>query len=181
MSNKGVVLAGLILTGGLLLLAVSQNWFTAIVSNSSHDITGSSVTSIIATLGFVTLALGGAIIIAQKVVRFILGIMAILVGVAAVVTTILILRDPVSATVHALSEVTGLAGSVGQSEITTTFWPYLVIIAGVLITVTGLNIVFNGRAWPQTSNRIDPNGTDWDQLSRGQDPTQNLNSTSSSS
>lgn len=165
------------------------------------EVDGGIAAPAITALALAGFALAGALTIAGPVIRVVLGVLEILLGASVVVSAFLALSAPAGAGAAAVTAATGIAGrdSVADAVLdsTTTGWPYLALTAGVLMAVTGLLIVFTTRRWPSATKRyqsvrFEPATTDaagvtpepgpepsrepdavvdWDELSRGEDPT----------
>jgi uncharacterized membrane protein (TIGR02234 family) len=186
----------------LALLAWTQVWGSVDVTGSAGvteqiEVDGSIAAPAITALALAGIALAGALSIAGPVIRVILGILEILLGASVFLSAFFAVTDPAHASAAAVTAATGIAGrdsvaSAVQSS-TTTLWPYLAVLASVIMAVTGLLIVFTVRAWPGATRRYQsvrfapvttdagpsvrrpgraPDAVvDWDELSRGEDPT----------
>lgn len=190
---KSLALLGLVLSGGLALIGVTQTWFDVTLADSVGSaaliVAGQQAASPISSLALVGLALTGALAIAGRVFRYILGVLTALVGVGIAASAVSALADPVLASASSVTEHTGIAGHSSIAALidvaSPTPWPFIVVAAGVLLVVIGLSVLLTAGRWPGGSRRYeqasahtaeDPEAdTDpvisWDNLSRGEDPT----------
>lgn len=196
-SRPLVVVAGLLIAG-LTMLAWTQTWFTVHLDASSAVATtvqadGSDAASSYSALAIASLALFLALTIAGPVVRVVLAAIEILLGVAIVVTGVSAIADPVRAASSAVSTVAGVQDLDAVRQVvtatTTTAWPYVGVVSGVLAALLGVVVIVIQRRWPGPSRKYGaatarpgtdaPNRptpprdavVDWDDLSAGVDPT----------
>ena len=191
MTGSRLKLGSLALVGvlaALVLLAWSQVWFavTAVDGDltTSYEVAGDMVAGALPPLALASLALVAALAIAGPGFRIVLGLLEALLGVGVVVVTIFVLSDPISAFSTEVTRRTGNAGSESirdlVTEVDTTGWPILAIIAGALMIVLGIAIAVTGGRWPTSGRKYsrsrlesaDASPIDeWDALSEGDDPT----------
>ncbi|WP_411700924.1 Trp biosynthesis-associated membrane protein [Conyzicola sp.] len=173
----------------LTLVSWTQVWFgVTLVDGTTIDVDGQVAAPALSALALTSLVLVGALSIAGPVFRVIFGILESLIGVAVVFSGILAAGDPIAASASAISTATGVSGSTSVADLVDTidggFWPWLVIVCGVLIILAGVAIVATSRHWPTATRkyqaaRLEPADAqrtsvdDWDSLSGGKDPTTN--------
>jgi len=206
-----VLIVSVLLSSTLALLAWTQLWGTVDVALTATtperlDVEGATAAPAVTALALAGFALAGALTIAGPVIRVILGALQMLLGASVFLAAFLAVSDPAEASASAVTAATGIAGreSIVNAVVasSTTFWPYLALVAAVLMTGAGAAIIVTARRWPGatrkyqavrfapvngragTSPAVAP-GTpgippaagpgdpvvDWDDLSRGQDPT----------
>jgi len=213
---KLIHIVAVLAASGLALLAWTQTWVRVEVAGtaaSSHlSVTGSTAAPAVTALALAGIALAGALTIAGRVIRMVLGALAALLGLSVVIAALTPVLDPAAASAPAVTAVTGVAGQdairadIAQAAI--TFWPWVAVLGGVLLAVTGIGVLVTGARWPGPTRRYQARfapadgaaarrlaaggaasaenlpvdtvpepgaGTDavgdWDQLSRGEDPT----------
>lgn len=202
-----------LLASTLALFAWTQVWVHAQVipmgsGQKNLDVTGSTAAPALTALALAGFALAGALTIAGRIIRVVLGILEVLLGVSVFISAFMAVSDPALASSSAVTAATGIAGSesirVGVVDASTTPWPFLALAAAVVMVIAGIAIVVSARRWPGPTARYqgarfepvaspdapgpaagraagpearpathpagDPVG-DWDELSRGQDPT----------
>ncbi|MBF4578272.1 Trp biosynthesis-associated membrane protein [Frigoribacterium sp. VKM Ac-2530] len=184
------ILVGVLLAG-VGLLTWTQPWFGVVVESpqggqldltAAGDVAGSPVSA----LSLAALALVGALTIAGRVFRVVLGLLQFALGASIAVTAGTALSDPVRASGSVVTDATGVDGQDSLralvSSTSATPWPWLALVVGVLGALLGVGIVVTSGAWPQagrkyTATRLvpadpasDPSAT-WDSLSVGDDPT----------
>lgn len=182
---KLLSLALVAILGCGLLLAWSQDWFVIEVAGSAHAVGGDVAAGAIAATGLATLALVAALALAGAVIRVVLAVLTILLGATSVVASVFVLREPVVAIAPVVTELTGVAGSASVAALVdglvATGWPVVAIVAGALVSATGVLIAATSSRWPVAGRRYgrtrlvvaddqDPVGA-WDSLSEGEDPT----------
>lgn len=159
-------------------------------------VAGSVASPALAALSLAGLALVAALAIAGPAVRVVLGILEVVLGGCLVLATALTLGSPVAAVAPAVTDATGVTGAEPTAElvasVAATGWPAAAVVGGVLLVVAGLVVLVTGTRWPASSRRYrgarlaETSGArlgdgaraasdraidDWDELSRGDDPT----------
>ena len=158
---------------------------------------GSVASPALAALGLAGLALVAALAIAGPGIRIVLGVLEIVLGGCVLLAAGVSLGNPVAAVAPAVTDATGVTGSGPTAELvasaTATAWPVAAIAGGVLLILAGLAVLVTGARWPASSRRYrgarladaeEPRSVgdreraasdravdDWDELSRGDDPT----------
>ncbi|MCD2442276.1 Trp biosynthesis-associated membrane protein [Agromyces sp. SYSU K20354] len=191
---------------GLALLSWSQTWYDLVLVSSAGGaasgdaiaVLGSIASPALAALGLAGLALVAALAIAGPGIRIILGVLEVLLGGSIVLAAVVAIGDPVTAVSPAVTDATGVAGSEPTAAlvagVTPTFWPAAAVIAGAVLILAGVLVLATGTRWPASSRRYrgarleehrpgepalpasDRAIDDWDELSRGDDPTDNIES-----
>lgn len=184
------MIAGILLSG-LVLLTWTGEWFQLTLdgnsaSRSSLSVTGNTAAPALIALALAGLALVGALAIAGRVIRLVLGIVEVLLGFTVAYSAIVALRNPAEASAALITGATGVGGTASivamVTGVSVSVWPSLAVIAGVLVAALGVVITATGRLWPGSSRKYQSNpaeadapGTnpaaDWDSLSGGGDPT----------
>jgi len=184
------ILLGIVLAG-LALLSWTQDWFHVVVASPQGgdlplDVAGDVAGAPLSALALASLALFGALTIAGRVFRVVLGLLQVVLGASVVLTTATAVADPVRASGSAVTTATGVDGTDSiraiVSSVEPTAWPWLGLVAGVLAAVLGLATVLLSGAWPEATRKYsatrlvsaDPTADPaaaWDSLSGGDDPT----------
>lgn len=172
----------------------------AATNGEAIAVSGSTASPALAALGLAGLALVAALAIAGPGIRLVLGVLEILLGGCVLLAAGVSLGDPLGAVAPAVTEATGVTGSGPTAELvasaTATAWPAAAIAGGALLVLAGLAVLVTGTRWPASSRRYGgarlqdaaeprPGGDreraasdraidDWDELSRGDDPTDDL-------
>jgi hypothetical protein len=185
-TKSTVILAGAVLAI-LTLISWTQVWFgVTLVDGTRIDVDGQVAAPALSALALTSLVLVGALSIAGPVFRIVFGVLEFFIGLGVAFSGVLAADDPVAASASAISTATGVAGASSVADLVETveggFWPWLVIVCGVLIMLAGIVIVVVSRNWPWAQRkyqavRLEPAATertsvdDWDSLSGGSDPT----------
>jgi hypothetical protein len=173
----------------LTLITWTQVWFgVTLVDGTQLEIAGEVAAPALSALALASLVLVGALSIAGPFFRLVFGLLESLIGVAVVSSAVIALTDPVVASASAISGATGVAGAKSVAAFVDTvdqgLWPWLALVAGVLVVLAGLAVIVTARRWPGSSRkynatRLEPAKRertavdDWDALSGGDDPTTN--------
>jgi len=158
---KLLVVVAVLLGSGLALLAWTQTWVTTTIfshSGGSQElvIDGATAAPALTALALAGLALGGALTIAGPVIRFVLGLLEVLLGVSVGIAAFGAVNDPAAASSAAVTAATGVAGAqAGDGVVGThlTFWPYLAIFAAAVMVAAGIAVLVTSARWPGPSSR----------------------------
>ena len=167
-------------------------------SSDAIAVPGSVASPALAALGLAGLALAGALAIAGPGIRIVLGVLELLLGGCVLLAAGISLGDPVAAVAPAVTDATGVSGSGPTAELvaaaTATAWPTVAVAGGGLRVIARNAELVTGTRWPASSRRYrgarlaeadEPRSAgdreraasdraidDWDELSRGDDPTE---------
>ena len=187
-----ILLTGIALNGAIFL-GWTQEWIAVVLDDRTPlSVAGDVAAPAVSTLALSGLVLIGALAIAGPFFRVVLAIIEVLIGVAVVYSAVLAITGPATASAAAITTATGVGGKESAAElvatINPTIWPWITVIAGVLLMVVALSVLLTSRAWPGSSRKYQavrleqPDGgnsptiernavDDWDALSSGDDPT----------
>jgi len=196
---KLAAILGILIGSGIALLSWSRTWYAATLvdgaaagSATTLEVSGQAASPALSALALAGLALAGALTIAGPLIRVVLGVLAAALGGCIVLAASVAIADPVAAVSSAVAEATGVAGAESTAELVAVVvaspWPAAAVAAGVIMVLAGLMVVVTARGWP-TSRRYgggvrvaaDPGAAApasdravdaWDDLSRGDDPTE---------
>ena len=173
--------------GGIALLTWTQTWFSLTLDGGQRlEVPGQAAAPGLSALGLACLALAGALAIARRVLRIVLGIVETLIGTVVAVAGISAIAAPIAASASTITASTAVSGpdSIARLvvSISASGWPWLAIAAGALIAVVGIGVVVLSPRWPgptrkyESTEAVAPDDTTtplgaWDSLSGGSDPT----------
>ena len=178
---------GLLLLGAVVVLvSAGRVWGSAEVAGSTGstaagglDVTGADVSGAFPALGLLALAGVLAVVATRGVVRRVVGGFLCLVGVT--VTVLAVVTDVDAALDHAARVASGVSSAQATHE-STSAWPWLCAIGGLLVAVAGALTALRSAAWPALGGRYERAGarTDrsldaWAALDQGIDPTADIN------
>lgn len=191
-AGRGRLLAvcGFLLGGAVGIVSSTQTWLTVLRQDGGEPIlvAGADALALLAPLSLAVLALGAALTIVGRALRYVFGAL----GLAASVlllwwTADLLLRMPTAAVAPAVTEATGLAGEDAVravvAEIVPTAWPWLALVGWAVLCAASVLTLATARRWRSGGRRFrtdhvgdaDAGPVDaidsWDDLSRGTDPT----------
>lgn len=184
--RSGSLLTALVLGAGVVLLAGSMSWVDGVSASgivgsfggSSGRVTGSDLTPGLSALALVGVAAAAAAVLTSGPVRRAAAGCGALAGVAAAVLAVRVGLDPGAAVESVVA-----AGAAQRTGTVATSWPPIgLAIAGALAMVAGGGGILGGRqpSVPTARDRAASDAersrdrgadTDWDRLSRGDDPT----------
>ena len=206
---KSYSLIATFVLSALILISWSQTWFFLAVTFPTENAEGIPVSGQVAApglsaWGLTGFALTAALALSSVLIRRVLGILVFVLGTVVAITTISVWTDPVGSSValltqlSAISDVETLRTFVISS--TSTAWPGIAAVSGVLLLPFGIIIVFTAGKWGTASRKFDraensgvqlskdtqvpgtsvqvadvsaTNIDAWDSLSHGTDPTIN--------
>ena len=153
-----------VIAAGLGLTASTQDWFGfSLVATTQRSATvmvqGSIVAAGLTALSLAGIALAGALAMAGRFARLVLGILGVVLGACILWSCAAPLADPIASGIPAITKQTGVAGDaavrhlVASSDV--TVWPVVGIVAGALFTLAALTVIVTFLAWPATSRRYD--------------------------
>lgn len=188
--GRSISVSGFLLAGAIGIISSTQTWFTVERADAGEAILvpGASALVLLAPLSLAVLALGAALSIAGKAVRFVFGVLAAVTALFLGWSTLqLLLTEPFGAVAATVTEVTGLAGGAAVHEtvlsIVPSAWPYIALVGWAILLVASVVVLVTWRGWKTGGRRYRTDRVDvahdgpvdavdsWDELSRGTDPT----------
>lgn len=196
--TKYVLLLVIILASGLGLLASTQTWYTVhLTAAANHPATlavpGSNAAPALTALSLAGMAVAGALAIAGRIARLIVAVLGILLAGCIVLSSVLAIIAPDSTATSVVTTATGIAGDASVAHLIAradaTLWPVVGLAAGVIIALAAIAVLVTSGRWPSGSKRyqavrfaevehqpVADNARDaaidnWDELTRGDDPT----------
>lgn len=182
MTSKRSVLVVGALAVILMVAANTRTWVSgsvtdAVLAQAHTTASGGQAAPALLASALVGAAAVIATLTTGRVPRWIAAVITLLAGLVSVVVTIVAVRDPAGA----LGDVaTAMTGHTGDRTVraSLTIWPWVALLGGVLLVLTGLLAIVGARSWSGLSSRYDAPGaapvrsrSDWDMLSDGEDPT----------
>jgi len=193
----------------LILIGWSQTWFYLDVTFPTENSEGLAVSGQVASpalsaLGLAGFAVTAALALSSITIRRILGILLVVLGAGVVFISILAWSNPIVSSaslltaLSAISDLDTLSTFVISSS--STLWPGVTSVAGILLVLVGTVIVFTAGKWGTGSRKFERvtsghkdnasgssqsavhngivdnssrNIDAWDSLSHGTDPTIN--------
>lgn len=183
--------------GATGVISSTQPWLTVVLTDGVHhtlEVPGAAAIPVLTPLSLAVLALGGALSIVGLVLRYVFG--AITLGIAAIlgVLTVQVVAGPLGS--HIASTVTTATGITGEPAIAdlvagvgVSAWPAVTLAAWIVLLVAGAFTLMTAWSWRGSGRRFATGETtagpsaaasgsrphdaidDWDDLSRGGDPT----------
>lgn len=178
--SKPVLICLLLLVASAILFTTNLEWYSVeLQRGSTISVSGSDALPAVTAWSLVLLAVGAALAIARGVVRLIESVLAVVASAALI--WVLVSASFGNPALPVVARQTGIDLSALGSELAQTnrdwgIWAALAlaILAGIITVL----ILFAQRSWPQSGARFERERTavrdtasDWDQLSRGDDPT----------
>lgn len=193
-----LAVAGTVLCGALGVISSTQMWLTVVLDDgAAHalEVAGAAAVPVLAPLSLAVLALGAALSIVGLVLRYVFGALTVLIALAlGWLTARVVFELPVGSVASTVTEATGIAGESAVSglisTITATAWPAITLVVWVALLAVGLFTIATARRWSSVGRRYSTDASrpaasagrphdaagsrsidDWDDLSRGDDPT----------
>lgn len=200
MSRRGRLLAVLVAVaiGAFGVISSTQTWLTVVLDDGSDQalsVAGDAALPVLAPLSLAVLALGGALAVVGLVLRYVFGALTVAIAATLAALTWPIVTGPAATHVaSSVTEATGITGeaAVGQlvASITITPWPGVTCAAWILLLGSGILTLVTAHRWTGGGRRFQTESAaansvgetagssrphdaidDWDDLSRGDDPT----------
>lgn len=183
----------LMLAGGLFgIIASTQVWLDVAINDGVGEalhVAGADAIAVMAPLSLAAIALSITLAIVGPVFRYVLAAIAVLIGGSMLSLNLTLLFGASWRNVQAaITEATGIAGDNVLAEMVTSItlspWVTITNIAWLLILAGGIFVLFTARGWTtagkrfRTASDAGPSSgpldkiDSWDDLSRGEDPTQ---------
>jgi len=184
--SKSILILASAALCGILLVAWTQPWVAiTLTDENSLSVLGDVSAGALSALALSGLALCGAIAIAGPVFRIILGVLQAFIGVAAALSSVIALTQPVESAAAAISEASGVSGDAIADQVASlevSAWPAIALIASIALGALGIVIAVTAKKWPGSARRFEASRLepvdaarssvdDWDSLSSGDDPT----------
>ncbi|GAA3021150.1 Trp biosynthesis-associated membrane protein [Microbacterium dextranolyticum] len=194
-----IAVLGIVLGGAVGVISSTQTWLEVALRSGSADalaVPGASAMALLAPLSLAALALGLALTVVGRVLRYAFGVLAAAIGVTMLAGSARIAFErPVDAAASVVTSATGLSGRDAIADlveaIAATAWPFAAAVAGLVILAGGLWTLATAHRWRGSGRRYEretsaptarggarphdasrDNAIDsWDDLSHGDDPT----------
>lgn len=166
----------------LLIAANTRTWVSgsvtdAVLQGASTTASGSKSAPALLAAALVGAAAVLATLTTGRVARWIAAVLTLIAGIVAVWAVIVVVRDPVKILGDVATSMTGHTGD-RTVDADLTVWPWVALLGGFLLALTGVLAIVGVRSWSGLSSRYDapttPKATkrsDWDMLTEGEDPT----------
>nr|WP_165137600.1 Trp biosynthesis-associated membrane protein [Microbacterium amylolyticum] len=180
----------MLIGGALAVISSTQTWATAHVDDIAIPAAGSEALPLLQPLSLAALALALALTLVGKVLRYVLGVLAVILGGGlGALSFQMALVTPVAALQPVVTDHTGIMGDESVAAlvdaVSVTAWPWFTVLFSVLIAAGGVLALVTGSQWRQGGRRYDAAASregaedgraldavnSWDDLSRGDDPT----------
>ena len=188
---RSVAVLGFLLAGAIGIISSTQTWLTVARADGGEEllVPGASALPLLAPLSLAVLALGAALSIVGRVLRYVFAVLAAAGAVLLITMTVpLVFAPPTHAVAPTVTEATGLAGDQAMVDIiagiTPTTWPATALVAWVLLVAVSLFTIVTAGRWKSGGRRYRADADDharrtgpldpidsWDELSHGTDPT----------
>ena len=184
--GRGRAAAALLVLAGATALSAVPVWFTtsgttALEGTVEISVRGTEVAPGILAAAVAMLAAAAAIALVGRVGRWVVALVVTGCGVLVVATTASALADPAATVAPVVAAHTGIGHLAGP--VVASAWPTVALVVGCLDVLAAVWLVVTSRRWSGPTRRYqatpDPAGpnapaderSDWDALSRGDDPS----------
>ncbi len=184
-----------VLAGALGIISSTQTWLTVTLDDGAGQmlpVPGADAVPVLAPLSLAVLALGAALSIVGRVVRWVFGGLTVLIAAALIALTGQIAFGlPASAAASTVTAATGITGLESITALVTSIaptpWPSVTLLGWLVLLLAGLFTLVTAGRWRGSGRRYrtgEGEGASapaasrphdaidsWDDLSRGTDPT----------
>lgn len=196
LTGKPAVIAGVALGGGLALVVSMQQWVALKllpgVATSEHvEVTGQNFNSGTTLIALATLAAALVLTIAGSAFRRVIGVLIALLGLGLAAIGIFAQFAPIDGARRQIEEVSGISGPLQDDLVSGTSvsaWPLVAAAIGLLLALLGITVVAVSGRWVTGGRKYESGDSvkrertgatgdrisDWDALSDGDDPTEDL-------
>ena len=180
--------------GAIAIISATQTWLEVTLragANEPLPVPGASAMPVLAPLSLAALALGLALTVVGRALRYVFGVLGVVIGGAVLIAAARIaLEHPTDAVATVVTASTGLSGADAVADlvgaVTGTFWPVAAAVAGLLILLGGAFALATAHRWRSGGRRYQREPATghadlgsrphdaidaWDDLSHGDDPT----------
>lgn len=184
----------IVVGGAIAIISSTQTWLEVTLragANEPLPVPGASAMPVLAPLSLAALALGLALTVVGRALRYVFGVLGVVIGGAVLIAAARIaLEHPTDAVATVVTASTGLSGADAVADlvgaVTGTFWPVAAAVAGLLILLGGAVALATAHRWRSGGRRYQREPATghadlgsrphdaidaWDDLSHGDDPT----------
>ena len=184
----------IVVGGAIAIISSTQTWLDVTLragANEPLPVPGASAMPVLAPLSLAALALGLALTVVGRALRYVFGVLGVVIGGAVLIAAARIaLEHPTDAVATVVTASTGLSGADAVADlvgaVTGTFWPVAAAVAGLLILLGGAFALATAHRWRSGGRRYQREPATghadlgsrphdaidaWDDLSHGDDPT----------
>lgn len=189
--GRVVSVIGMLIAGAIGIISSTQTWLTVIRADAGEPILvpGADAMALLAPLSLAVLAVGAALALVGRVLRYLFSGLALFAGgLLAWWTAEIQFATPISAVAPTVTESTGLAGSSTVADMISAIepsaWPTLALIGWTLQILSAVFALATAHRWRSGGRRFRTDAAahsehegpvdaidSWDDLSRGSDPT----------
>lgn len=178
--------------GAVGIIGSTQPWLDVVLRDGAQlalAVPGASALPVLAPLSLAALALGLALTIVGRVLRYVFAVLGLALGAGLGAGALRIAATrPIDAVAAEVTDATGLSGVDAIAgivdSVAVTPWPTVTAVASALILLGSVVVLATAHRWPGSGRKYRQNTSDaspadrphdaidsWDDLSRGEDPT----------
>ena len=181
--------------GALGLVSSTQTWYDVGLEDGVSQsllVPGAEAITVLAPLSLAVLALGAALSIVGIVLRYVFGVLSVLIAVAlGLLTGQAALAPGAPQVASTVTAATGISGDTAVSDLVATIaptaWPTVALVGWAVLLLAGALTLATAHRWRGGGRRYRTDAAaiaasapasrphdaidDWDDLSRGEDPT----------
>ena len=186
-----ITVLGAVLAGALTVIGSTQTWLSVVLADGATEpleVPGADALPVLAPLGLAALALGGALSIVGRVLRYVFGAVGLVIAVTlGIASARIAFGAPLDAVAGTVATATGIQGADALADlvasVTPTAWPAVTLVVQIVLAAASVFALVTAHAWQSGSERRYQTGAggapsrphdaidSWDDLSRGDDPT----------
>lgn len=191
--GRSTAVLAMLIAGAIGVIASTQTWIDVTLDDGAQQtlaVPGADAVPVLTPLSLAALALGAALSIVGPVLRYVFGVLGILIAaLVGMQTAQVLLATPVSATAATVTEATGISGTDAVASLVASLsltpWPAVTLLAQVVLAAAAVFTLVTARRWVSGASRKYRTSAEaggdagrphdaidsWDDLSRGDDPT----------
>ena len=151
----------IVVGGAIAIISSTQTWLEVTLragANEPLPVPGASAMPVLAPLSLAALALGLALTVVGRALRYVFGVLGVVIGGAVLIAAARIaLEHPTDAVATVVTASTGLSGADAVADlvgaVTGTFWPVAAAVAGLLILLGGAFTLATAHRWRSGGRR----------------------------
>lgn len=154
--------------GALGVISATQTWLSILLDDGGDHrimVAGADAVPVLAPLSLAVLALGAALSIVGMILRFVFGVLTVLIGgLLGVLSAVVAFSTPVSAVASGVTTATGITGANAVADlilsIGATPWPVITLIASVVLVLAGILTLATAATWRASGRRYEADTPD---------------------
>ncbi len=152
LGRKSTLIMLAVISSLVVFGTTTQTWVhvklgQGVVQQADLNVAGSKAATAVTALALVALAGALAASIGRRVSRVVAAVIIFLGAIGIIVSSVAVVLDPQAAAAGPVGTATGVTGQ--NSDVTTTVFPWIAVVAAVVLALAAVLIAWLGRTWNQ--------------------------------